>query len=316
MTLSGGTPETLTHRGRTRILVLLCLAVLACTGCSEKRKVIADIRSTFSQDNYEETILLCERAFRKDIRDGEVYYYYGLSLLGLGRDYESYRRFEEAVDVDPLWAGKIAEKLLEKGGDAHERGERRKAAERLKFAANLYPPLELGSLKYLVAEAYFEERGFDRAAIMYREALSERPDTTVAEKAYYNLAQCYVAMGDSTGALDALEELLARFPKGGLAGQAEWRLVNILYEHAKSEFTRGNYVTVVEEIDDLLRRTDNNSLVQRARFLLGEAYERMEDYTSAYEQYRTIIDKDRGASGRIVERAREKINALRDSGLL
>ena len=80
--------------------------------------------------------------------------------------------------------------------------------------------------------------------------------------------------------------------------------------------TKEHYDKVVEGINALLARATNVSLVQRARFLLGEAYEHLEDYPSAYDQYKTIIEQDRGASGRIVERAREKINALRDSGLL
>ena len=42
----------------------------------------------------------------------------------------------------------------------------------------------------------------------------------------------------------------------------------------------------------------------------------MGDYAKAYEQYKTIIMEDRGASGRIVERARAKIEAFRDAGLL
>ena len=107
-----------------------------------------------------------------------------------------------------------------------------------------------------------------------------------------------------------------RFPKGPLAVEAKWKLVNLLYEHARSEFSRGNFESVIEEIGSLLEQTTNTSLVQRARFLLGEAYERMEDYRSAYDQYRAIIDEDQGASGRIVERAREKINTFHDSGLL
>jgi TolA-binding protein len=123
-------------------------------------------------------------------------------------------------------------------------------------------------------------------------------------------------MADSTGAFEALEMQLDQFPKGSLASQASFRLVNLLYEHARSEFVRGNYDRVVEEVEQLLKRTTNRTLVQRARFLLGEAYERLEDYHGAYRQYKAIIDTDRGASGRIVERARQKINAFHDSGLL
>ena len=298
------------------LLVATPLVVILLAGCSEQTKALADIRAAFSNENYEETVILCEHALRQDIRDSDVYYYYGLSLLELGRDYEAFRRFDEAVVADSTKGVKIAAWLIAKGQEAFSRGEARRAAERVKIAANLDSQADLGSFKYLVADAYFGEKRFETAADLYRSAIEERPDTSVAEGAYFNLAQCYVVLGDSTNAVNALEQLLDRFPKGSLSGRARWKLVNLLYEHARTEFTRGNYQTVVKEIKTLLTRTSNNSLVQRARFLLGEAYERMADYPRAYEQYKTIIDKDRGASGRIVERARQKIEALRESGLL
>jgi tetratricopeptide (TPR) repeat protein len=304
-------------RARLGRCALLCLlTVMIGNGCSEKKKALAEIREAFSQMNYEETMVLCQHALRKDIRDGEVYYYFGLSLLETGRDYEAFRRFEDAVAADSTMRSDIAERLLIKGRQAFGKGDKKRAADRLRFAADFDRGVELGSFKYLVADAYFGERGFNRAAVMYSSAIDERPDTAAAEVAYFNLSECYVALGDSAEALQALEVLLERFPKGDLAGRARWKLVNLLYEHAKSEFARGEYEVVVEEINALLARATNVSLVQRARFLLGEAYEHLEDYSRAYEQYKTIIEQDRGASGRIVERAREKINALRDAGLL
>jgi tetratricopeptide (TPR) repeat protein len=292
------------------------MIALVAGGCSEKRKALGEIRESFAQKNYEETELLCQHALRKNIHDAEIYYYYGLSLLELGRDYEAFRRLEEATAADSTMRGEIAERLLAKGRDAFGRGGARRAADRLKLAVSMDSDLEIGSLKYLVADAYFDDRGFEEAAVLYASAIVERPDTAAAENAYFNLSVCYVALGDSAGALQALDDLLNRFPKGKMAGRAHWKLVNLLYEHAKAEFARGNYEIVVEEINTLLKRATNVSLVQRARFMLGEAYERLEDYASAYDQYRTIIDQDRGASGRIVERARQKIDALRDSGLL
>jgi tetratricopeptide (TPR) repeat protein len=311
--------ETTSHLSKSRarlLIVSLCAFVLITGACSEKRKTLGEIRESFAQKNYEETELLCQHALRKNIQDAEIFYYYGLALLELGRDYEAFRRLEEASAADPSMRGEIAERLLAKGREAFDRGSARRASHRLKLAVDMDTTLELGSFKYLVAQAYFDEREFDRAAAMYASAIQERPDTAAAENAYFDLSECYVTLGDSVRALEALDELLTRFPKGKLAGRAQWKLENLLYEHASTEFARGNYESVVEEINTLLERTANVSLLQRARFMLGEAYERLEDYPRAYEQYKTIIDQDRGASGRIVERARQKINALRDSGLL
>jgi len=297
-------------------LLLVVLFFAAGSGCSKETKAVGEIRDAFEEGNYEETILLCRHAIRRDVLEAEVYYYYGLALLEQGRDFESFGRFEEAVAADSTMKRDIVARLVTRGEAAIGRGRMKDAAGLLKFASDLDPDLPLGNLKYLVAEAYYKDREFERAAAIYAEAIVERPDTAVAELAYFNLAESYVVLGDSTRAIDALWQLLERFPRGKLARRAQFKLDNLLYEHAQSEFEKGNYETVIEEISKLLEVATNVSLVQRARFMLGEAYEFLEDYDNAYGQYKTIIDQDRGASGRIVERAREKINALRDSGLL
>jgi tetratricopeptide (TPR) repeat protein len=304
--------------GRWRLVhaVLAVVLLLGGLGCSKNRKAISEIHDAFSTQDYDETILLCEHALRRDVRDGKVYYYYGLALLAKGRDFEAIRRFDEAVAADSVLAKAVSDELLEAGREVFERGQKSRAASRLRAAVDYMAGANLGQLKYLVADVYFEDRQFADAERLYAEAVEAWPDTAAAEEAYFNLARSRIALADSTGALTALEMQLDRFPKGPLSGQAKFRLENLLYEHAQSEFVRGNYDTVIEEIGRLLERTTNRTLLQRARFLLGETYERLEDYQGAYQQYKAIIDTDRGASGRIVERARQKITAFQDSGLL
>lgn len=296
-------------------IVMVCI-FFASTGCSKRQKALASIKEGFANHNHQEVIVLCEHAIRNDIRDSEIYLYYGLSLLELDRDFESLRQLRQAARMDTTLKEHIAGALVEKGKSALRSGGTKRVASRLMAASNFYPDVELGRFEYMVADAYLQKREFQRAADLYGSALVAHPDTSVAEQAYFNLSECRLSLGDSTGAVEALEELMEAFPRGGIVSRARFKLVNLLYGMAEAEFLRGNYETVVENVATLLKRTDNVSLRQRARFLLGEAHERMEDYRKAYEQYRAIIDEDQGASGRIVERARQKIEAFRDSGLL
>jgi tetratricopeptide (TPR) repeat protein len=302
--------------GTRGLVTLLVCATVVLSGCSEKRKVMNNIKESFSDKNYHETIIRCEHAIRHNIRTADVYYYYGLSLLEMGRDYESFTRFEDAVAQDSTFASRIAGRLLQAARQSLTKGDSRRAADRLKFATKLKVKLDMGPLRYLVADAYFEDRDFAAAAENYRVAVSQYPDTAAAEPAYFNMAECYVSLGDSLQAATVLEKELESFPKGPLAVRAGWRMVNLMYDQARSEFSRGNYENVVGQVTHLLELTTNSSLVQKSRFLLGETYERMGDYRSAYGEYKAIIDEDRGASGRIVERAKEKIDAFRDAGLL
>jgi len=286
-------------------------------GCSGKNDNLNAIRTAYEAHDYEETLVQCRHALRTGADDVEVQRYYGLALLAMGRDFEAFEHFRKVVATDPKYSAPLARHLVEWAGDAYGRGDTRRASDCLLAAIDIDPAISgLGFYRYLVADAYFEQKQFSEAERYYKDALAEYPDTAIAEGALYNLSQCHIANEDSSAAIADLETQLERFPKGDLSEQALWRLSNLLYESARSDFARGNYEAVVETVGKLLERTDNQSLVQRARFVLGEAYERLGDYAHAYEQYRAIIDEDRGASGRVVERARERIAAFRDSGLL
>lgn len=294
--------------------VVALLVIVA--ACSRTEKAVGEIRAAFAREDYQEAMVLCERAIRRDVRAADVYYYYGMSLLRSDRDYEAFRRFAEAVEVDSTFAGPIADDLTSNGKASAARGDLRGAAARLRAAADLQSSIRLGRYGFLVADLYYQERDFESAVKFYETVLREHPDTTAAEAAYFNLAQCHLSLGDTAAAADALEEQLDTFPRGPLSGRAEWKLENLLFTGAETAFAAGDYEKVIESMSELLARTSNVTLIQRARFLLGEAYEREGKYRGAYEQYKAIIREDRGASGRVVERAREKIAVFRDSGLL
>jgi tetratricopeptide (TPR) repeat protein len=285
------------------------------SGCSKEKTAVSEIREAFEADEFQEAIAFCRHAIRRGIDAPAVYYYYGASLVSLNRDFEGFRQLEKAAEGDPSMSPQIAEYLYDSGSRSFRKRLRSQAAGRMRHAVEIDPALDLGPYVYMVADEYFVDNEYEPAARFYARALAQRPDTTAAEEAYLNLAKSYVEIGTPARARESLEEMLDRFPDGRLATQARWRLVNLLYEEGEKQFVLGNYEEVVEVINELLIRTRSPGLSQKSRFLLGESYERMGEYENAYRQYRRIIDTDRGASGRIVDRAKQKIAALREAGL-
>jgi len=307
----------LSGRQAARLGILALAGVLLCAscGCARKESGLSAIRHEYTKGKYDEAIALCERAVRNNTAAGEVYYYYGLSLLAMERDLEAFNRFEEAVSADSTLAADISGQLVAKAMESIARGMTYRAAQRVREAVGLNTGLRIGSLGYLVADSYYEDKQWGKAARYYAGALTEYPDTNVAEGGYFNLATCQRAMGDSAAAIETLEKQLSKFPRGPLASQAEWSLFDLLYNRARSEFERGNYDVAAGFVSRVPDRSGNTALVQQARFLLGECYERTGDFAGAFEQFETIVEDDRGGSGRIVERARAKMNAFRDAGL-
>jgi tetratricopeptide (TPR) repeat protein len=167
----------------------------------------------------------------------------------------------------------------------------------------------------MVADEYYAAKDYEMAAVFYTRAVTAYPDTAAAERAYFNMGESFAENGQPERARESLEKMLELNPQGQMARHARWTLVNLMYEQGEKQFLMGNYEEVVEIVNELLARTRNRGIVQKSRFLLGETYEAMGDFDLAYAQYQAIIEVDRGASGRIVERAKSKIAALREAGL-
>ncbi len=297
------------------VLASLCVLVAVLGGCSKGNKTLAEVKKAYETKDYSETVALCKFAIRRQRATPEVYYYYGASLIALDRDYEGFRRLEEAISGDMSLAPDAGELLFAAAlGDVGS-GRRAKAARRMQKAVEYDPSVELGPHRFLVADVYFKEKNYGRAAPFYAKAIAAHADTSILESAWFNMAVAYDEMGWNTQAREAFEMILELYPQGEFRSESSWRLSNLLYEDAEKQHVLGNYEEAVEALSTLVERTSNRGLLQKSRFLLGESYEAMGDYDDAYREYTEVIRVDRGASGRIVERAREKIAALQEAGL-
>lgn len=277
--------------------------------------MLAEIDVAYREGNYREAVALCRHAVRRNVATGKVYYYYGASLIALDRDFEGFKELERAARESPELGTDAANLLLEAGERDLARGSNSRAARRLREAQNIDPTIDLGRHRYLVADALFRDKDFELAAALYREAIDLYKDDPESEKAYFNMAIAYAEMRAYANAREVLEELLTLYPQTRHRSEARWKLATLTYEGADKQFVLGNYEETLEMLNEVITLTSNRGLRQKTRFLLGETYEAMGQFEDAYEQYRAVIDGDRGASGRIVERAREKIAAFREAGL-
>lgn len=297
-------------------LVILGFVTAVVVGCSAEKRALAEIREAYARGEYEEAVALCRHAARRDRVTGEVLYLHGAALVELGRDFEGFRKLEEAARSDEAWAGEAAALLVARGRTDIAAGNRSRGARRLRESVEIRPGLDLGAQRYLVARNYFEDKDYAEAARHYDLAVREYPDTAGVEEALLDLAAAYAELGQRSNARETLAALLERPLEGRLRAEASWRLANLTYDEAEQQFVVGSYDAVPALVQEMLALTTNRGLEQKGRFLLGEAYEAMGEFSSAYEQYREVIRDDRGASGRIVERAKEKIAAMREAGLL
>jgi tetratricopeptide (TPR) repeat protein len=289
--------------------VTLALVVLAgCGGGGEGREV----ERAFKKGNYADAVALGRHALRTGEDSPRMHLYYGMSLVAVGRDHEGFREIDTAVRSDSAMAGPAADFLW---AHAIDKPASDIAPRRMRKAHELSPSIDLGRYRFAVADVCFQERSYAKAASLYDQAVRAYPDTAACETAYANLAECWKALGDPARARQAMETLVARYPRSDLAIRASARLDDIALDEAQQAYDGGKYDRAVELAQDLASRSQNRSLQQKARFLLGESYEATGKVADAYAVYREIIRGDRGDSGRVVDQARARIEALQEAGL-
>ncbi len=298
------------------LLVVAGLAVLCLTpSCSRENKVSREIAEHYGKKDYYETVLLCKRALAGGVESGEVYYYYGMSLVNLDRDYEAFRRLEKLRILNPVLAARAASNLLSLARDDFAAGSRRRAGERFAEAAELDPAVDLGSMYYLVAELYYRKKDYHKTVRFYEKALVAKPDTAAAENAYMNMADAYAKLNEKSKAKDCYRKVLERFPRGSAAERARWNLADILLYEGARENEFGNYEETIRLMEELLSLTDNLNFIQNGRYLLGQAYEGMAEYGEAYKQYKAILDSDTGSSGGVVKKAEARLEEFKRAGI-
>lgn len=272
-----------------------------------------EMRRAFEKGDYAEVVTLGRHARKTGDDAADIHYYYGLALVALGRDHEGFAEITTAVEGDAGLKAGAAEFL--RAAAARDGVSRADAAHRRAFSWELDPAADLGPHRFEVADHYFGARDCRTAAALYEEAVKAYPDTSACEDAFARLAECWTELGEPEKARAAMETLVKRYPKGRHAGTIASRLDDIAYAEARQHLTAGEYAEAIEIARDLVGRSANRLLQQKTRFLLGEAYEASGDRAAAYNEYRELIRADRGDSGRLVEQARSRIEALQSEGL-
>ncbi|MDH4037976.1 MAG: tetratricopeptide repeat protein [Candidatus Krumholzibacteria bacterium] len=293
---------------RLTLAVAALLAVSACGGGG----TVGKLKQARERGDYKEMVGLSRHAIRTGDDRPVIHFYHGVGLVGIGRDREGFAEFDRAVDGDDGFADQAALFLMEQ---AEAKPGTSDAARRMRKASQFDPDVDLGRHRFAVADVCLADRDYAGAAHLYEAAIAAYPDSSACEAAYARLAECWVELNEPEKARATMETLVKKFPRGSEAGRAGARLDDLSFDQAQAAYDAGEYAQSIELATALVESTANRSLQQKARYLLGEACEASGDAAGAYAAYNEIIRSDRGDPGRVVERARARIEALQEAGL-
>ncbi len=126
----------------------------------------------------------------------------------------------DTTEVPPTAAGKLA---LAK--EHMEAGRQRVARAILQRALEAHPDApERDEIAYRLAETYFEEKAYSKAALAFKRVLDDAPRSPWASWAMLRQGDCFQGLGQADNARLFYDGVIQRFPRSDAAKEAEARL--------------------------------------------------------------------------------------------
>jgi TolA-binding protein len=180
---------------------------------------------------------------KKETLDAQ--YLQGLSLAGQQKFADAAKVYAEILKVDAKYAD--ADKVLYELGWAHfELGQQPESIAAFQRLGQDYPesPLAVESL-FRVGESLYETEKYADAAKAYQSTVAKAGDSELGEKAAHKLAWSYFKQDLLKEATDGFTKQLTQFPKGALAGDAEFLLAECDYRQKQWQAAIDHYAPVI-----------------------------------------------------------------------
>jgi tetratricopeptide (TPR) repeat protein len=306
-----GLRHSIFSRGQVPLFPLcVCAALVIVFSCS--RETIADrAREEYERGQYREALFLIKHHFKKGgERSPELLFLAGQSWLRLGIEAEADDAFAEVYSSDSTWAPRIAQEFKSEALNSMERGLEARGERFLQQALNYDPHLDFGHCNAMAGELLLERGDYEGSVAHLERYLEEYPDTAGAAQVMMHLGTAYEGMGEIDKAIETYRLFERRYDKSRLKTTASWRIENLLYSKAEDRKAGGEMHEAAAILEPLAQAAQNPLVRERANFLLGEIYEEQGDMTRALSYYRQVINLNLGSSGRLVERAKERIERI------
>jgi tetratricopeptide (TPR) repeat protein len=292
-------------KGAALLLVLVLLAPLSC----ERESVLEKAKREYEAGRHREAVFLIRHYFKKGgERSADLLFLFGTAWLKTGSEAEAQSAFEECRKKDAARAPKIAQFLKGEAIEALKAGDAVRGKRMMTMALSFQSGLDFGPYNVVAGELYLDRREFDTAIDYLDRFLTQHPGSAQAAEAMIDLASAYEKKGDIDRAIERYQEFQESYPKSRLASNALWELENLLLREAETYYENGETAKAEPVFTNLASTADNRLVRERAHFLLGEICEKRGDATCAVRYYREVVNS--GSSGRLVERAKERIEKL------
>ncbi|MDD4941181.1 MAG: tetratricopeptide repeat protein [Candidatus Omnitrophica bacterium] len=136
---------------------------------------------------------------------------------------------------------------------------------------------------YLLGTSLYNLGKYDEAIDVFKSvARLYGQDAQLAQKAEFEIADCYYRMGNEKEALARFNALRARYPNTGLTAEIMWWLGEYYYR-------QNDLLLAVRYFTSLIQDFPDSTLVLDAHYALGSIYSEEERFAEAQEQFSKVM---------------------------
>jgi len=286
---------------------LVLLLAISCGG----KGVLEKATEEYEKGRYREAVFVIRHHFRRGgERHSEILFLAGKAYLKLGSEAEAEDAFAEAFSKDSILAEQISEYFKEEAGRSIQSGLTLKGKRFMRQALIYDRNIDFDGYNAMAGEIMMDRKDFESAARYFERYIGSYPDSSGAAEVMLSLGTAYEEMGETEAAIENYRRFHERYPLSRLKTTVIWKLENLLFRMAEESLEEGKFDEAKLALEDLASGASARLVRERANFLLGEIAEQTGDREAALRYYREVVNLNLGESGRLLEKAKERIEEL------
>ena len=273
--------------------------------------VLEEAAEEYEKGKYREAVFVIRHHFRRGGgRHPELLFLAGKAYLKLGSEAEAEDAFAEAFNKDSTLAEQISEYFREEAERSMSSGLALKGKRFMRQALTYDRNIDFGDHNALAGEIMMDRKEFESAAHYFESYLENYPDSSGAAEVMLSLGTAYEEMGETGAAIENYHRFHEQYPLSRLKTTVMWKLENLLFRMAEESIEKGKLDEAKLALEDLASGASSRMVRERANFLLAEIAEQTGDREAALRYYREVVNLSLGESGRLLEKAKERIEEL------
>lgn len=136
--------------------------------------------------------------------------------------------------------------------------------------------------QYNIGDAYYNAADYVAAIEAYKTVLQDYPQSDYIIESINGIQFSQLAAGEDDTSSEVMGEFLDNHPQASTADR-------LRYQVAEDQLQSGNFEDAISSFRNYLRITNSEQFIADAHFKIGEAYEGLNDQSSAIREYQRIV---------------------------